>query len=110
MVILISVNHRKAVLKHHEHPHHYPKRSQAGNPESPRAQRLAALGAELCVADNLDEASLRAAFRGAHGIYAIVDMHQDQWSEYYCLGHGVPTWYAGFAPRGTSTRVATRPF
>lgn len=29
------------------------------------------------------------------GVFAIIDMHQDQWSEFYCLGHGVPTWYAG---------------
>ena len=33
-----------------------------------------------------------------HGVWAIIDMHQDQWSEYYCAGHGVPTFYAGPPP------------
>ena len=35
-----------------------------------------------------------------HGLWAIVDMHQDQWSGYYCAGHGVPAFYA--APPATA--------
>mmetsp|Transcript_41754 Transcript_41754/g.134696 ORF Transcript_41754/g.134696 Transcript_41754/m.134696 type:complete len:413 (+) Transcript_41754:87-1325(+) len=46
-------------------------RALVRNLDSPRAATLAQLGAELVQADNLDEASLRRAFAGAHGIYGI---------------------------------------
>eukprot|EP00742_Colponemidia_sp_Colp-10_P015170 GILJ01017296.1.p1 GENE.GILJ01017296.1~~GILJ01017296.1.p1 ORF type:complete len:545 (+),score=64.48 GILJ01017296.1:241-1635(+) len=28
------------------------------------------------------------------GIYVILDMHQDNWSPYFCNGHGIPSFYA----------------
>ena len=31
---------------------------------------------------------------GRYNIWAIIDMHQDQWSGYYCSGHGIPEFYA----------------
>ena len=30
----------------------------------------------------------------SHGVYVILDMHQDCWSPYYCDAHGVPSQYA----------------
>lgn len=49
----------------------YRVRALCRNPQSPRAAKLASMGAELCVADNHDVNSLRRAFQGADGIYAI---------------------------------------
>lgn len=49
----------------------YRVRALTRNPSSPRAAALADMGAELFEADNLDQESLRAAFEGAHGVYAI---------------------------------------
>ena len=43
----------------------YRVRALTRNPSSPRAAALEEMGAELCVADNLDPRSLRAAFEGA---------------------------------------------
>ena len=43
----------------------YRVRALTRNPSSPRAAALEEMGAELCVADNLDPTSLRAAFEGA---------------------------------------------
>lgn len=31
---------------------------------------------------------------GQHGFYVILDMHQDQMSERFCAGHGIPSFYA----------------
>ena len=42
----------------------------------------------------LDEIVALIGRLARHEIWAIVDMHQDQWSTYYCSGHGVPTFYA----------------
>lgn len=46
-----------------------------------------------------DEAYIAAVVRlverlSEHELWAVIDMHQDQWSEYYCSGHGVPQFYA----------------
>lgn len=46
-------------------------RALCRNPESVRAKSLADHGAEICIADNCDLDSLKAAFEGAHGVYAI---------------------------------------
>src|SRR6202034_1261504 len=41
------------------------------DPGSDKAQELAALGAEVVAGDVDDEASLRAAFAGAHGAFCV---------------------------------------
>jgi uncharacterized protein YbjT (DUF2867 family) len=46
-------------------------RALTRKPESPAARALAAKGAEIVQADLDDEASLRAAFEGAHGAYCL---------------------------------------
>jgi len=50
----------------------YRVRALCRNAESPRAKTLAAMGAEIVVADNLCESSLIRGFKDADGIYAIV--------------------------------------
>jgi len=49
----------------------YRARAIARDPQSAKAQELAALGAEVVAADIDDEASLRRAFEGAHGAYCV---------------------------------------
>ena len=49
----------------------YRVRALVRNLESPRAEQLASMGAELWQADNFEIGSLREAFAGAHGIYGI---------------------------------------
>lgn len=46
-------------------------RALCRNIESSRAHKLAEMGAEVVSADNHDIDSLKAAFEGAHGVYAI---------------------------------------
>ena len=46
-------------------------RALCRNLESPRAEALAQMGAEVVHGDNLDPEGLRAAFAGAHGVYGI---------------------------------------
>ena len=46
-------------------------RALTRNVNSEKARELAALGAEVAACDVDDEASLRAAFDGAHGVYAV---------------------------------------
>ena len=43
------------------------------NPDSDKAREIARLGAEVVAADLDDEASLRAAFRGAYGAYCVTN-------------------------------------
>src|SRR5262249_60867293 len=49
----------------------YRARAIARDPQSAKAQELAGLGAEVVAADIDDEASLRRAFEGAHGVYCV---------------------------------------
>ncbi|KKK20847.1 hypothetical protein ARAM_005303 [Aspergillus rambellii] len=46
------------------------------NPNSDRAKTLAAQGVEVGIADLNDEASLVAAFKGAHVVYAVTDFFE----------------------------------
>ncbi len=54
--------------------HGHPVRAMTRNPDSPPAQALAALGAELVRADFDDAASLERAVAGAWGVYSVQDM------------------------------------
>jgi uncharacterized protein YbjT (DUF2867 family) len=51
----------------------YTARAVTRNPSSEKAHALAAAGAEVVGADLDDPASLRAAFRGAHGAYCVTN-------------------------------------
>lgn len=51
----------------------YSARAVTRNPSSEKARALAAEGAEVVAADLDDPASLRAAFRGAHGAYCVTN-------------------------------------
>ena len=51
----------------------YSARAVTRNPSSEKARALAAAGAEVVAADLDDPASLRAAFRGAHGAYCVTN-------------------------------------
>lgn len=46
-------------------------RALVRDPDTPRAERLKALGAELLIGDLDDPASLRAAAQGAHGVFSV---------------------------------------
>jgi len=48
-----------------------PVRAMTRNPDKPVARELAAAGADLVSADLDDEASLRRACKGAHGVFAV---------------------------------------
>ena len=48
-------------------------RALTRNPESAKAKALAAAGAEVVAADLDDEASVRAAFEGAHGAFVVTN-------------------------------------
>lgn len=48
-----------------------PVRAVTRNPDKPAARALAAAGAELVAADMNDEASLRRACAGVHGVFAV---------------------------------------
>jgi uncharacterized protein YbjT (DUF2867 family) len=51
--------------------HHMPVRALTRDPNSTRAQALAALGADLAVGDLLDASSLADAMRGTAAVYAV---------------------------------------
>ena len=51
--------------------HQLPVRALTRNPNSARAQALAALGAELVVGDLLDSNALMSAMRGTRAVYAV---------------------------------------
>lgn len=53
----------------------YSVRALTRNPDAPVAQELQAAGAELVRADLDDERSLRAAFDGVHGVFAVTDFY-----------------------------------
>ena len=61
----------RAILAHPEAG--FSVRALTRNPESDKAQALAALGAEVVAADLDDEASLIAAFAGAYGAYCLTN-------------------------------------
>jgi len=48
-------------------------RALTRDPGSPKAKELADAGAEVVAADLDDEAALRAAFDGAHGVYLVTN-------------------------------------
>ena len=54
-----------------KNPGEFRVRALCRNDGSARARMLAKLGAEVVVADNLDQTGLEAAFEGAAGLYAI---------------------------------------
>ncbi|NUR99676.1 MAG: NmrA family NAD(P)-binding protein, partial [Kribbellaceae bacterium] len=51
----------------------YAVRALTRNPDSAKAQELAAAGAEVVAADLEDEASVRAAFEGAYGAFVVTN-------------------------------------
>ncbi|HZX08265.1 NmrA/HSCARG family protein [Kribbella sp.] len=51
----------------------YAVRALTRNPDTPKAQELAASGAEVVAADLDDEASVRSAFDGAYGAYVVTN-------------------------------------
>ncbi|GAM87539.1 hypothetical protein ANO11243_055650 [Dothideomycetidae sp. 11243] len=60
-------------LSHPELSSKYTLRTITRNPDSKKAQALAAQGVELVKGDLDDAASLRAAFDGSHGVFGVTD-------------------------------------
>jgi uncharacterized protein YbjT (DUF2867 family) len=57
-------------------------RALTRDPGSPKAEELADAGAEVVAADLDDEASLRAAFDAAHGVYLVTNYWADMSAEH----------------------------
>ena len=57
-------------------------RALTRDPGSPKAKELSHAGAEVVAADLDDEASLRVAFEGAHGVYVVTDYWADMAAEH----------------------------
>ena len=62
-------------------PGEFRVRALVRNLHSARARTLAELGAEVMVADNEDEESLRSAFDGVDGLYAITTWSGSSFTE-----------------------------
>ena len=57
-------------------------RALTRGPDSPKAKELAQAGAEVVAADLDDEAGLRAAFEGVHGVYLVTNYWADMSAEH----------------------------